>query len=60
MEAICSLLDDYSLVGFNPLNINEDDSILHVLATVDHAIQYGKDLEVRGADYNDDVGGEVE
>ena len=28
-----------------------------MLATVDHAIQYGEDLEVRGADYDDDLGG---
>ena len=53
-EAICSLLDDYSMVGFIPLNINDEDSISHVLATVDHSIQYGEDLEVRGADYDDD------
>jgi len=57
-EAICSLLDDYSMVGFIPLNISDEDSIAHVLATVDHAIQYGEDLEVRGADYDD--GGEAE
>jgi GTPase SAR1 family protein len=55
-EAICSLLDDFSMVGFVPLNINDEDSISHVLATVDHAIQYGEDLEVRGADYDDNVG----
>ncbi|KAL7551103.1 hypothetical protein ACHAWF_014299 [Thalassiosira exigua] len=54
-EAICSLLDDYSMVGFVPLNINDEDSISHVLATVDHAINYGEDLEVRGADYDDGV-----
>jgi hypothetical protein len=59
-EAICSLLDDYSMVGFIPLNINDEDSIAHVLATVDHAIQYGEDLEVRGADYDDDDVGETE
>lgn len=57
-EAICSLLDDYSMVGFIPLNINDEDSIAHVLATVDHAIQYGEDLEVKGCDYDDDVGGD--
>ncbi len=57
-ESICSLLDDYSMVGFVPLNINDEDSIAHVLATVDHATQYGEDLEVRGADYDDDVGEE--
>merc|ERR1712194_535201 len=59
-EAICSLLDDYSMVGFIPLNISEEESIAHVLATVDHAIQYGEDLEVQGADYEDDEGGEAE
>jgi hypothetical protein len=58
-ESICSLLDDYSMVGFVPLNINDEDSIAHVLATVDHATQYGEDLEVRGADYDDDVGEEA-
>ncbi len=49
-EAICSLLDDYSMVSFIPLNIKDDESIDHVLAHVDHTIQYGEDLEVRGAD----------
>ena len=57
-EAICSLLDDYSMVGFVPLNINDEDSISHVLATVDHSINYGEDLEVRGADYDDGVADE--
>lgn len=59
-EAICSLLDDYSMVGFNPLNINDEDSIAQVLATVDHAIQYGEDAEVKGADYDDFDGGAEE
>ena len=45
------------MVGFIPLNINVEDSISHVLATVDHAIQYGEDLEVKGADYDDDDAG---
>jgi GTPase SAR1 family protein len=54
-DAICQLLDDYSMVSFLPLNINEEESVEHVLATVDHAIQYGEDLEVRGADDDDEV-----
>lgn len=49
-EAICGLLDDYSMVSFIPLNITDEESIDHVLAHVDHTIQYGEDLEVRGAD----------
>jgi GTPase SAR1 family protein len=52
-EAICSLLDDYSMVSFVPLNITDEESIDHVLSHVDHTIQYGEDLEIRGADEND-------
>ena len=53
-ESICSLLDDYTMVSFVPLNINDEESIDHVLMTVDHAVQYGEDLEVRGADGDDE------
>lgn len=56
-EAICTLLDDYSMVSFIPLNIQDEESLDHVLSYVDHTIQYGEDLEVRGAD-GDDFGGE--
>jgi GTPase SAR1 family protein len=52
-EAICSLLDDYSMVSFIPMNIQDEESIDHVLAHVDHTIQYGEDVEVRGADEAD-------
>ena len=45
------LMGDYSMVGFILLNINKEDSILlHVLAMVDQAVQYGKDLEFWGVD----------
>jgi GTPase SAR1 family protein len=49
-EAICVLLDDYSMVSFIPLNVRDEESIDHVLAHVDHTVQYGEDLEVRGGD----------
>jgi len=52
-EAICSLLDDYSMVSFVPLNITDEDSIDHVLSHIDNTIQYGEDLEVKGADEPD-------
>lgn len=45
-EAICSLLDDYTMVSFLPLNITEEDSMNHVLATIDHTIQFGENQEV--------------
>ena len=57
-ENICGLLDDYTMVSFVPLNINEEDSVDHVLSTVDHAVQYGEDLEVRGAEGDDTVEGD--
>lgn len=52
-ESICSLLDDYTMVSFVPLDLNDEDSIDHVLTLADHTIQYGEDLEVRGADQPD-------
>lgn len=54
-DSISQLLDDYSMVSFVPLNINSEESLDHVLLTTDHAIQYGEDLEVRGADGDDEV-----
>lgn len=44
-RAICDILTDYSMVVFVPLNINDEDSIETVMRTVDHAINYGDDLE---------------
>ena len=40
------LLDEYSMVDFIQLDISKEESIAHVLTTVDHAIYYGEDLEV--------------
>jgi GTPase SAR1 family protein len=55
-ESICSLIDDYSMISFIPLNLKDEDSIDHVLSTVDHTIQYGEDLEVRGVEREDNTG----
>lgn len=46
-ESICTLIDDYSMVGFVPLNLSDEESIDHVMSHVDHVIQYGEDLEVQ-------------
>ena len=53
-DAISQLLDDYAMVSFVPLNIKDEDSLEHVLATVDHAIQYGEDVEVKETDFEGD------
>lgn len=57
-DSICELLDDYTMVSYVPLNIKDEDSIDHVLACIDGTIQYGEDLEVRGADGDGNYGEE--
>lgn len=50
-EAICSLLEEYSLISFVPLNIDDDESIQLVAQVTDSTIQYGEDLEPK-ADFD--------
>ena len=52
-ESICTVLDDYSMVSFLPLDINDEDSIDLVMSHVDHTVQYGENAEVRGAEFDD-------
>jgi hypothetical protein len=54
-DSICQLLDDWQMVSYLPLNIRDEESIDLVLNAVDHTIQYGEDLDVRGADGSDEV-----
>eukprot|EP00293_Proteomonas_sulcata_P009087 CAMPEP_0184306356 /NCGR_PEP_ID=MMETSP1049-20130417/15372_1 /TAXON_ID=77928 /ORGANISM="Proteomonas sulcata, Strain CCMP704" /LENGTH=254 /DNA_ID=CAMNT_0026618597 /DNA_START=89 /DNA_END=853 /DNA_ORIENTATION=+ len=46
-QAMGELLEDYSLVGFLPLNIYDPESLNFVLSHIDQAVQYGEDLEPR-------------
>ncbi|KAL0585389.1 hypothetical protein ABG067_004921 [Albugo candida] len=55
--AICNVINDYSMVAFVPMNITKEESIANVLMHVDHAINYGEDLEPRDPkdeDFGDD------
>lgn len=56
-KAICSLIENFSLVKFLPLNIKSHESIGEILLTIDNAIQYGEDLDVkiRYPDEEDDM-----
>lgn len=56
-DSICQLLDDWQMVSFVPLNITDEDSLEHVLSLVNHTIQYGENVEVKGADRDDDMPG---
>ena len=40
-QAICSLLEDYRMVSFVPLDSTSEDSIQFILSQIDNAIQYG-------------------
>lgn len=42
-----SQLDDYSMVGFVPLDATDEDSISELVLQIDAAVQYGEDLEPR-------------
>ena len=44
--------DDYSLVKFFPLNINEEESVADLFLMIDTTIQYGEDLEVNTRDFD--------
>eukprot|EP00002_Diphylleia_rotans_P019837 TRINITY_DN3834_c0_g1_i3.p1 TRINITY_DN3834_c0_g1~~TRINITY_DN3834_c0_g1_i3.p1 ORF type:complete len:234 (-),score=65.00 TRINITY_DN3834_c0_g1_i3:191-892(-) len=53
-HAMGALLDEYSLVGFMPFNIDKPDSISIVSQQIDTALQYGEDVEVRGRDFEEE------
>ncbi|KAF0736738.1 hypothetical protein LEN26_000147 [Aphanomyces euteiches] len=44
-RAVCNVINDYSMVAFVPMNITEEESIEVVLQHIDHAINYGEDVE---------------
>ncbi|CDW52245.1 GPN loop GTPase 3 [Trichuris trichiura] len=46
-QSLSSLLENYSLVKYVPLDISDEDTIGDLLLIIDNAVQYGDDLEVR-------------
>ena len=55
-ESICSLIDDYSMVNFLPLDITDEESVNVVISHIDHAIQYGENLEINEKEVDEDYG----
>jgi hypothetical protein len=49
--AMAGLIEEYSMVSFQPLDISDEDSVLLTLSLIDNAIQYGEDLEPKESDY---------
>lgn len=52
-EAIGHLIEDFSLVRFSPLNLNDEESISDLLLIIDNVIQYGEDAEVKQRDFEE-------
>lgn len=50
-EAIGHLIEDFSLVRFTPLNLNEEESMADLLLTIDNIIQYGEDGDTKTKDF---------
>lgn len=50
-EAIGHLIEDFSLVRFTPLNLNEEESLADLLLTIDNIIQYGEDGDTKTKDF---------
>ncbi|QDZ18114.1 GPN-loop GTPase [Chloropicon primus] len=46
-DAIASLIDEYSMVSFFPLDYTKEDSLQDLMAYIDNSIQYGEDEEIR-------------
>ena len=44
-QALTQLLDEYDIVSFIGLNIRREGSIQRLVAQIDHAVQYGEQLE---------------
>ena len=63
-HSIASLIDEYSMVSFFPLDYSAEDSLQDLLAYIDNSIQYGEDEEIREqlAEMDEDaaVGGGLE
>eukprot|EP00794_Sanderia_malayensis_P015616 gene15615-17190_t len=57
-EVIGSLIENYSLVTFLPLDKNDEESITNLVAQIDHSIQYGEDAETKEMKDGDGTGQE--
>lgn len=52
-RALASVVDDYSLVKLNPLNLDDEESISDALLCADFALQHGEDEEVKARDIDE-------
>lgn len=50
-HALGKVIDDFSLVRYIPLNINNEESLTDLLIQTDFALQYGEDTDVKTRDF---------
>ncbi|TPX47737.1 hypothetical protein SeLEV6574_g02478 [Synchytrium endobioticum] len=58
-QALVRLIDEFNMVGFIPLDNTDEDSIALILQHIDHATQYGEDIEPKEI-VDPDVDGEYQ
>lgn len=46
-RAIAEIVEQYNMVGFQPLNVQDKDTVVALLAQIDNAMQFGEDEEVK-------------
>ncbi|GAX83076.1 hypothetical protein CEUSTIGMA_g10502.t1 [Chlamydomonas eustigma] len=46
-KSVASLLNEFSLISFVPLDITDEDSIAEVLHNIDISVQFGEDADVK-------------
>ncbi|XVF81342.1 hypothetical protein PTKIN_Ptkin15bG0147900 [Pterospermum kingtungense] len=51
-KSLIELVDEYSMVGFIPLDLRKESSIQYVLAQIDNCIQFGEDADVKIRDFD--------
>lgn len=54
--ALAKLVDDYSLVKFYPLNLQDEESVSDLTLMIDNALQYGEDTDVKTKDFEETEG----
>ncbi|XP_044754694.1 GPN-loop GTPase 3 [Coccinella septempunctata] len=53
-ESIADIVSDYSLISFVPLNLHNEESMTNALITIDNALQYGENEEVKTRDFEEE------
>lgn len=53
-ETIGTIIEDYSLVRFIPLNLKNEENLGDVMITIDSIIQFGEDQDIKTKDFEDE------